>query len=155
MAFADGTKTEDEAQAALRRPGLIGMRHDTRIEQRRRLERLFVEKIGAHELPLHLRERGMIGQRIFHLCGSGLEALHQVAVTAEEIFQNVGQLTVCRLEVERENPFDDMVGAGLVGRIEVAGLRRRLERPNDHAGRIGPQLQGLAIKDGKLRQGGL
>ena len=32
MAFADGTKTEDEAKAAFRRSGLIGMRDDTRIE---------------------------------------------------------------------------------------------------------------------------
>ena len=106
-------------------------------------------------MPLHLRERGMVGQRIFHLRGADLEGLQQVAVTAQEILENVGQLALRRLGIKRENPFDDMVGAGLVRRIEVAGLGRRLERPDDHARRIGPQMNVLAIEDGKLRQGGL
>src|SRR5580692_7743048 len=109
MAFANSTKTEDETKTAFRRPGLIGMRHDARIEQRRRLERIFVEKIGADELALDLRERGMIGQRIFHLRGTGLESLQQVAVTAEEVLHNICQLTIGCLGVEPENPFDDMV----------------------------------------------
>ena len=106
-------------------------------------------------MPLDLRERGMVGQRLFHLRGACLEGLQQVAVTAEEILQNIGQLTVRCIGVERENPFDDMVGTGLVRRIEVARLRCRLERPNDYAGRIRPQMKGLAIEEGKLRQGGL
>ena len=155
MAFADGTKAQDEAKAIWRCSRLIGMRHDTRVEKSRGLERIFVQKIGADELPLDLRERDMIGERIFHLCGASLEGLQQVAVTAEEVLQNVGQLTVRCLGVEPENPFDDMVGAGLVRRIEVARLGCGLEGPNNHARRIGPQMKGLAIEDGKLRQVGL
>ena len=64
-------------------------------------------------------------------------------------------MTVRCLGVERENPLDDMVGAGLVRRIEVARLGGRLERPNDHAGRIRPQMKGLAIEKRKFRQVGL
>jgi hypothetical protein len=75
MTLADGTKTQDEAEAALRRSGLIGMRHDARIEQCRGLERIFVEKIGAHELALRPREHGMVGQRRFHFRGTRLESL--------------------------------------------------------------------------------
>ena len=153
MAFADGTKAEDEAQAAFRRAGLIGMRDDARIEQRRRLERIFVQKIGADELPLDLRERGMVGQGLFHLVGACLEGLQQVAVTAEEILQHIGQLTGRCIGVERQNPFDDVVGTGLVRRIEVARLGCRLEGPHDHARRIGSQMKGLAVQERKLRQG--
>ncbi len=97
----------------------------------------------------------MIGQRIFHFCCTRLEGQQQVAVTTEKVFQNIGQLTVCCIGVERENPFDDVVGTGLIRRIEVARLRCRLERPNDYARRIRPQMKGLAIEEGKFRQGGL
>ncbi|MGY3469382.1 hypothetical protein ACVW0I_006253 [Bradyrhizobium sp. LM6.11] len=131
------------------------MWHDTRIEQCRGLERIFVEKISARELALDLREYSMVGQRRFHFRGARLEDLQQVAVTAEEVLQNVGQLPVGRLGIERENPFDDMVGAGLVRRIEVARLCRRLEWPNDDTGRVRPQLKGLAFEEGRLRQNGL
>ena len=155
MAFADGTKAEDETKAALRGSGLIRMRDDTRIEERRGLERIFIEKIGADELALDLCERSMIGQRIFHLRGARLEGLQQIAMAAEEILQNIGQLTVRCLGIEREHTFDDMVGTGLVGRIEITRLRGRLERPNDHARRIGPQMKGLAIEKREFRQDGL
>ncbi len=80
----------------------------------------------------------MVGQRFFHFSGTRLEGLQQIAVTAQEILQHIGQLTVRRLGVEREHPFDDMVGAGLVRRIEVARLGCRLEGTNNHTGRIRP-----------------
>ena len=129
MAFADSTKTQDEAKAAFRRSGLIGMRHDTRIEQRRRLERIFVEKICADELPLDLRERGMIGERIFHLRGARLESLQQVAVTAEEVLQNIGQLTVCcsgsSARTRSTIWLARVLSVGLRSRGSVAGLKGR------------------------------
>ena len=52
MPFADRAKTEDEATAAFRRTGLIGMGDDARIEQRRRFEGIFVQEIGADQLTL-------------------------------------------------------------------------------------------------------
>jgi hypothetical protein len=45
-----------------------------------------------------------------------------------------------------------MVGTGIIRRIEVAWLGCWLEGPNDHARRIGSQMKGLAIQEGKLRQ---
>src|ERR1700745_300420 len=155
MAFADSTEAQNETEAALRRSGLIGMRDDTRIEECRGPKHICVEKISANELPLGLGERDMVGQRLFHLRGARLEGLQQIAMTAEEVLQYIGQFTVCCLGIEREHTFDDMVGTGLVGRIEITRLRGRLERPNDHAGRIRPQMKGLAIKEREFRQNGL
>src|ERR1700760_1762566 len=153
MAFAASTKTEDKTKAIFGRPRLIGMRHDARIEQRRCLERILVEKIGADELALDLGERDMIGQRIFHLRGTRLESLQQIAVTAEEVLHNVCQLTIGRPGIELEDSLDDMVGAGLIRWIEVAGLCRRFERPHDDARGIGSKMKGLTIEEGRLRQG--
>ncbi len=75
MTFADSTKAQDKAKAAVRYSGLIRMRHDARIEQRGRLERILVEEIGAHQLTLDSRERGVVGKRVFHFFGARLENL--------------------------------------------------------------------------------
>ena len=114
MTFADGAKAQDETKAPVRRSGLIRMCHDARIEQRGRFERILVEKVCAHQLALHLRKRGMVGKRLFHFLGARLEHLQQVSVPAQEILKNVGQLIGRCLRIERQNPFDNMVGAGLV-----------------------------------------
>ena len=47
MTFADRTKAENEAQTAFRRIRLIRMRYNARIEQRRRLKRIFVQEVSA------------------------------------------------------------------------------------------------------------
>ena len=47
-----------------------------------------------------------------------------------------------------------MVGPGLVGRIEVSRFGRRLEGPDDDPGRVGAQMQGLAVQELGLRQCG-
>ena len=92
---------------------------------------------------------------LFHFVGAGLERLQQVAMPAKEILQDIGELAGCGLRIERENPVDDMIGAGLVGRIEIARLGRRLERPHDHARGIGTQIKRLPVQEGGLRQGAL
>ena len=73
--------------------GLIGMRDDARIEQRRRLKRIFVQKVGADQLALHLRERSHGGKRVFHFIGARFECLQQVAMATLEVLQDIGQLT--------------------------------------------------------------
>ena len=59
----------------------------------------------------------------------------------------------CRIEIE--DALDDMVGARLVGRIEVARFGRRLERTHDDARGIRPQIERLPIEESGLRQGAL
>ena len=70
-----------------------------------------------------------------------------------EVLQHVRQLMGRSLWVERENAFDDMVGACLVGRVEVARFGRRLERAHDHARGIGAQIERLPIQERGLQQG--
>ena len=129
MPFADSAKAENEAQAAFRRPRLVRVRHDAGIEQRRGLERVFVQKISADQLALDPGKSTVSRQRLFHDVGTGLECLQQVAMPALKVFQHVCQQAGCDLRVECENALDDMVGAGLVGglrsRGSVVGLNER------------------------------
>ena len=60
---------------------------------------------------------------------------------ALEILKHVRQLAGRGLRIEIQNALDDMIGPGLVRRIEVARFRRRLERTNDDPGGVGPQMQ--------------
>ena len=114
MPFPDRAKTQDEATPAFRRTGLIRMGDDARIEQRRRLEGIFMHEIGADQLALHLGENDMSSKGVFHFVGTRLERLQQVAVAALEILENIGQLVGCRLGIERQDPLDDMVRPCLV-----------------------------------------
>ena len=61
-------------------------------------------------------------QHLFHDVGARLERLQQVAMPALEILQDIGELAGNGLGIEREHPVDDMIGAGLVGRVEIARL---------------------------------
>jgi len=75
-------------------------------------------------------------QRHFHLCRARREDLKQIPVTTFEILEHLGQLPGGSLGLEPENPVDDMIGTDFIGWIEVSGLSRRLERPDNDPGRI-------------------
>ena len=94
----------------------------------------------------------MSRQRLFHLVGAELEFLQQVAMAALKVLQHVGQQAGCDFRIECEDAFDDMVGAGLVGRVEIARFSRRLERAYDHARGVGAQIERLPMQEGGLRQ---
>ena len=51
-----------------------------------------------------------------------------------------------------EHALDDVVGARLVGRIEVARFGRRLERADDHACGVGAQIEHLPIDESGMHQ---
>ena len=156
MPFADGAETENEAQGRLSaHAGLVGMRHDAGIEQGRGFERILVEKIGADQLALDFGKAAMSREGLLHFVGAGLERLQQVAMTAQEILQDVRELAGSGFGIECENPVDDMVGARLVGRIEIARFGRRLERAHDHPRGVGTQIERLPVQEGGLRQGAL
>ena len=101
MPFSDGTETQDEAVPAFRRTRLVGMGNNARIEQCRRFEGIFVQKIGADQLPLYLAETCMSGKGVLHFIGAGLENLQQVAVAALKIFEDIGQLAGRCLGIKR------------------------------------------------------
>ena len=92
----------------------------------------------------------MSREGLFHFIGAGLERLQQVAVAALEILQDVGELAGNGFGIERENPVDDMIGARLVGRVEIARFGRRLERAHDHPRGIWTQIKRLPVQEGGL-----
>ena len=122
------------------------MPNDAWVEQGGRFERVLVEEIGSDQAALRLVQYGMRFQRLFHLRSARLEDLEQVSVTPLEVLQHLGQLPRGNPRVEPNDSVDDMVRPRLIGRIEVSGLRRRLEGPDDDPGRIGTQMQCLAIR---------
>ncbi len=71
-------------------------------------------------------------------------------MAAEEILQDVGKLTGRGFGTKCENPLDDMVGAGLVGRVEIARFGRRLERTHDHPRGIWTQIERLPVQESRL-----
>ena len=147
-------RLENETTAVFRRAGLVGMSHDARIEQGGRFERVLVQKVGPDQAALRLVQDGMWLQRLFHLSGACLEDFQQVPVTAFEVFEHFGQLSRGSPGLEPKDPVDDMVGPGLIGRVEVSGFSRRFEGPDDDPGRIWAQIQSLAIQEPGLRHGG-
>src|SRR4051794_24839591 len=103
MAFADGAKAQNEPAALLRCATLVRVAHDARIEQRRRLERIFVQKIRPNQPALRLAPCWMRIKDRLHLGGAGLENVDQVSVATLEVFQHVGQLSRGGLRIEAKN----------------------------------------------------
>ena len=64
------------------------MYHYTRVEQCRGFEGIFVHEVGADEPPLHLGERQMLRQRLFHLLSPRFERGEQVPMSSREILQH-------------------------------------------------------------------
>jgi len=77
------------------------MGDNARIEQCRRFEGIFVQKIGSDQLALSLGENGMRSKGVFHFIGTCLEDLQQVAVAAFKILEDIGQLAGRRLGGKR------------------------------------------------------
>jgi hypothetical protein len=69
-----------------------------------------------------------------------------------EVFEYVGQLLLSGVGVEAQNSSDYVIGARLVGGLEIPGLGRRFERSHHDPGGIRPQVQGLSIQEHRLRQ---
>ena len=152
MPFANGAKAQDESATMFRRAGLIGMPDDAGIEQGRCLERILVEKIGADQPALRLVQLGMGLERVLHLGGARFENVEQVPVAAFEVFEHLAQLLRGSFGIEPKHPVDDMIGADLVRRVEIARLSRRFEGPDDDPGRIRAQIEALAVQEFGLGQ---
>ena len=92
---------------------------------------------------------------LFHFVGPELKRFQQVAVPPLKVIQYVRQLAGRGVRIELENPLDDMVGASLVGRVQIARFGCRLERTHDHARGLGTQIECLPVQKSRLRQGAL
>ena len=117
MPFADGTKTQDESTAIFWCASLVGMPDDARIEQRRCLERVLVEKIRTNQATLRFAQLRMWHKRLLHLGGARLENIEQIPMATVEVFEHLAQLLRGSFGVEPKNPVDDMIGPELIGRV--------------------------------------
>ena len=147
MPFANGAKAQDEPAAVFRCARLVGMPNDAWIEQGRGFERIFVEKIGSDQSTLRLAQWSMRVERPLHVHGARLENFEQVPVPALEVLEHFAQLLSGRFGVEPKHAGDNMIGADLVGRVEVSGLSRWLEGPYDDPRRVRTQVEALAIHE--------
>jgi hypothetical protein len=93
-------------------------------------------------------------ERLLHLCGARFENINQISMSAFEVFEHFAELLRGACGFEPKHPVDDMIGPPLIGWIEVAGLRRGFEGPDDDPGRVWPQIKNLSIQEFGLGQGG-
>ena len=73
MSFTNGAKAQNKANAILFDPGLVWVSHNTRIEQSGRFKRVFIQEIGADQLPLQWGERFVRCEGFFHFVCPRLE----------------------------------------------------------------------------------
>jgi len=152
VSFANSAKAQDESATMCRRAGLVGMPDDAWIEQGRCFERILVEKISPDQPALRLVQLGVGRERVFHLSGASFENVEQVSMAAFEVLKHLAQLLRGSFSIEPKHPLEDMIGADLVRRIEVARLSRRFEGPHDDPGRIGAKIEALAVQEFGLGQ---
>jgi len=93
-------------------------------------------------------------ERLFHLRRASLEEVEQIPVTTFEIFQHLTELPRGCFAIKTKNPFDDMIGPKLIGGIKIAGFGRRFKGSDDDPGRVGAQVQDLAVQEEGLGQSG-
>jgi len=91
--FTRSAQTEDEPPPTRGHPGLIRVTHDTWIEQSCCFEGILMHEVRANQAALVLRERRVSREGSFHLSRARLESLEQVAVTTEEVFEHISQLS--------------------------------------------------------------
>lgn len=84
-------------------------------------------------------------ERVLHVRGARFKNIQQIPVTAFEVFQHLAQQLRTSFIIKPKHPVDDMIGANLVSRVEIARLSRRLERPDDDPGRVRTQIKTLPI----------
>ena len=120
------------------------MRHDARIEERCGLKGVFVQEVGADQLPLNCSEIRIVVEGALHLVGPFLERREEIAMATTKAVERFGQDLLGSVNAERRDPINDPVGGVLVGLVAVPGLNRRLEGPHQHAGRVWAKLERLA-----------
>ena len=153
MPLANRAQAEDESARSRGSPGLIGMRHDTRIEQRSRLEGVFVQEVRADESTLLLRETRMSGKGPFHLISARLEGREQIAVSPDKVFQDLRKEAGNARRIQCHDAIHDVVRARLVRRVEIARLGCWFEWPHNDARRIWAQVECLSVQKEVLCQG--
>lgn len=96
-----------------------------------------MHEVCADELALHLGERNVRRERLFHFVSALFERRQQIAVSALEVFKDLGKLLLCGLDLEAEHTINDVIGPRLVCRFQISRFRRGFEGPHHDACGIG------------------
>ena len=105
-----------------------------------------MQKIRSHEMALLWRERRVRHERSFHLMRLCLECLQEVAMAPDKIFEHLCELAADGGGIQTQYAFDNAIRAGFVDWVQIPGLGRRPEWPDDHARGIGMQMENLPIE---------
>src|SRR3984957_11070321 len=127
MALSDRAQAQYETSRALRRTGLIDVRHDARIEQRRGLKRILQQEIGTEQSALLSGKGGMCDKGRLRLVSARLKLRQQIAVAPLEVLEHLGQLPGGHLRLKPEHPAVDAIGPGLVRGAVISRFGRRFE----------------------------
>ena len=87
---------------------------------------------------------------MFHLVGTRIECLQQMAMTSLKVIENIGQLGGRDRGIERQDSVDNMIRPVLVDGIEVARFCCRLEGAHDHPRRIRAKIESLPVHERRL-----
>ena len=152
MTLAGGTHAQDDADGALGKVGLIRMRDNARIEERRALERILACKVGANEQLAFFGHWPVAWQVALHL----LKTLHEdfpnplvpTPKLAKNLLQNRQNLFLRQRKDSREN----LKRARCVVRIDrLWSGHRRQKGTHKHARSIRTQDQWKpANRDGRM-----
>jgi hypothetical protein len=148
MSFSKSAQTKHEAHRAFWGARLIGVKDDAWVEQRRGLEAVLLQKVGADELTLDGRKGRMHRQRGLHFFSTRLEGFEQVAVALVEIFQHIRKPRRRGIRIEGEHASNNILHTSEVGRVDVTRLDGRSERTYDNARSVWAQLQAQSDQAG-------
>ncbi|MGJ3629033.1 hypothetical protein AB5I41_23150 [Sphingomonas sp. MMS24-JH45] len=131
MPLADAAQRQDEAHAARRRVVLLGMRHDAGIEERRGLERIFLQQI-ARDDAAQLIPRDLARHEVRDSIEPRIEHAVEPAMPLPQHLRQPAELAVAQGGIHRHQPPRDPLGARMAGGGEPAGILGR-ERAQDGA----------------------
>jgi hypothetical protein len=78
-----------------------------------------------------------------------------LSLRENKVLEHIGKLSGGGRLVEHHHAIDDLIGACLVVRTEILRLGQGFKRPDNNAGRIGPEIEGLPTEKVCLWRGDL
>ena len=96
-----------------------------------------MQEICADQSFLCRVQGGVRFENIFNIGGARLKGRQQVSVTTFEVFEYVREKSRGSAGFKPKNSIDDMVGTSFVRWIEISGLSRGFEGPDNDPRRVG------------------
>jgi len=108
--FANASQRQYKPYVSSRYTRLIGMRYNARIEQRRRLERIFFAEMGADQKRLLVLDRTMVDQQNIHFVEAPSQNWFDVTVMFFQAWGHTFKLDPEVFVLQRKDPVRDSLG---------------------------------------------